>query len=438
MSAIQRYVGVDPNNNTSSMAQVQVTKDGFLNIATIPSDDKYVLRFWVKANTIKQCQVLQENDSLLDFQSNNSWQEKVIKFDGIGGSPILFYLPVGTYYFWHSKLEIGTLETDYSQSQQDFEDLITETTATFNSKIEQTARSITAEVTRAQNAETTAFSQIKQLADQIVLKVDSQNKLVEVELGVSAEKAESYFKVTADNINITGNEIVEIISDSNAKITANNIQISSQELVDIISSGSAKITANNISLTAQEVVNIISSGSAKIKASNIELSSDDVVSIISSGTAKIKAPNIEISAGDIGGMDEAYYKKNEVKSLIEVSENEIASTVASAQEKYDTSELAYEISFYGYGDPNIVMPYDADTWGSMSDLLVYNKKVLTYGESSSSDDEPTIADIPFATRSTPGKVKLGQTLDTDSEQKLISDPVETLKDELQNTLEILK
>lgn len=406
MSAITRYVGTDPNGTTSSMAQVQVTTNGFLNIATIPADEKYVFRFWVKANSIQSCQVLQENESILDFQTSNDWQEKIIKFDGTTGSPILFYLPVGTYFFWHSKLEVGTMESDYSQSQQDFEDLITETTATFNSRIEQTARSITSEVSRAVNAETMAFSQIAQLADRIVLKVDSQGKLVEVALGVDADKSQSYFTVDADNISITGTQLVEIISESDATISANNLYLTGEEVVSIISSGNAQIQANNIGLTGDDVVriissglaqiqarnigltstdvvSIISSGTAEILAKNIGLTSEDVVSIISSGTAKIQAQNIEISASNIGGMD-AYYTKNQTDSQINQKASEIESTVATYQEKYDISVLTdvYPpgISFYGYGNPNTVHPYKAEEWGTMSTVIAYGTNALTYGQ----------------------------------------------------------
>ena len=405
MSAITRYVGTDPNGTTSSMAQVQVTTNGFLNIATIPADEKYVFRFWVKANSIQSCQVLQENESILDFQTSNDWQEKIIKFDGTTGSPILFYLPVGTYFFWHSKLEVGTMESDYSQSQQDFEDLITETTATFNSRIEQTARSITSEVSRAVNAETMAFSQIAQLADRIVLKVDSQGKLVEVALGVDADKSQSYFTVDADNISITGDQLVEIISASDATISANNLYLTGEEVVSIISSGNAQIQANNIGLTGDDVVSIISSGLAKIQAQNIGLtstdvvsiissglaqiqarniglSSTDVVSIISSGTAKIQAQNIEISASDITGMN-AYYTKNQTDSKINQKADEIESLVATYQEKYDISVFTdvYPpgISFYGYGNPNTAHPYNEEEWGVMSTLLTYSNNQLTYG-----------------------------------------------------------
>ena len=139
MSQITRFIGTDPNGTQSSMAKVIVSSAGFLSIANLPYDEKYTFRFWIKTSTIVNGIALQKDDTIIEnIASTTSWQKITAKFEGTIGQDVKFYLPQGTYYFWHSKLEVGTMESDYSQSQKDFELQVVETRLELNSRINNT------------------------------------------------------------------------------------------------------------------------------------------------------------------------------------------------------------------------------------------------------------------------------------------------------------
>lgn len=54
-------------------------------------------------------------------------------------------------------------------------------------------------------------SHFEQTSNTIVLKVDKNGRMVEVELGTNADDGKNYFKVTADNINLTAEELLELV-----------------------------------------------------------------------------------------------------------------------------------------------------------------------------------------------------------------------------------
>lgn len=54
-------------------------------------------------------------------------------------------------------------------------------------------------------------SHFEQTSNTVVLKVDKNGRMVEVELGTNADDGKNYFKVTADSINLTAEELLELI-----------------------------------------------------------------------------------------------------------------------------------------------------------------------------------------------------------------------------------
>lgn len=54
-------------------------------------------------------------------------------------------------------------------------------------------------------------SHFEQTSNTIVLKVDKNGRMVEVELGTNADDGKNYFKVSADNINLTAEELLELV-----------------------------------------------------------------------------------------------------------------------------------------------------------------------------------------------------------------------------------
>lgn len=83
------------------------------------------------------------------------------------------------------------------------------------------------EIGQAEESVDKLESSIEQFASEIVLKVDKNGKIVSVELGVDADSGKNYIKLTADNINLTAEEVLDLISDGTIDLTGKNINISS-------------------------------------------------------------------------------------------------------------------------------------------------------------------------------------------------------------------
>lgn len=93
--------------------------------------------------------------------------------------------------------------------------------------------------------ETNVESEIEQLADQILLKVDSNGRIVEVALGVSAESG-TEFKVVADNLDLSANDVFNIMSGGTMNLTAKNIAIESDNFT-VTEDG--EVTASKMNIT---------------------------------------------------------------------------------------------------------------------------------------------------------------------------------------------
>lgn len=99
-------------------------------------------------------------------------------------------------------------------------------TSELSTKIEQTNESITLEVNRAKEKEGGLQSSINMHADEIVLKVDANGRIVEVSL-TGDPKDGTEFTVDADNISLTASDIIDIIANNSINLTSKNISIDS-------------------------------------------------------------------------------------------------------------------------------------------------------------------------------------------------------------------
>lgn len=93
-----------------------------------------------------------------------------------------------------------------------------------SSSISQTSQEIAAEVSRATAAEGNLSSRIQMLAGQIVLKADANGRMVQVALDASPATG-SEFKVDADNINMTANDVMNLMSGGTLNLSAMDINI---------------------------------------------------------------------------------------------------------------------------------------------------------------------------------------------------------------------
>lgn len=102
----------------------------------------------------------------------------------------------------------------------------TEIKSDLETKIEQTSESITLEVNRAKEKEGELQSSIDMHADEIVLKVDANGRIVEVAL-TGNPKDGTEFTVDADNISLTASDIIDIIANNSINLTSKHISFDS-------------------------------------------------------------------------------------------------------------------------------------------------------------------------------------------------------------------
>lgn len=95
-----------------------------------------------------------------------------------------------------------------------------------STRISQTQENIELEVNRATEAEGELQSSIDMHADEIVLKVDANGRIVEVAL-TGDPKDGTEFTVDADNISLTAEDIIDIIANNSINLTSKNITIDS-------------------------------------------------------------------------------------------------------------------------------------------------------------------------------------------------------------------
>lgn len=111
-----------------------------------------------------------------------------------------------------------------------------------STSIELNAEQIKAEVARANKAEGELLSSIELNAEQIVLKVDENGNIVEASLSADPEDG-TRFTVTAKNIELTAEDVLDLISNGTINLSGKNISIESDNF-NVTSDG--EVTASSI------------------------------------------------------------------------------------------------------------------------------------------------------------------------------------------------
>ncbi|MCI8527739.1 MAG: hypothetical protein HFH82_01060 [Lachnospiraceae bacterium] len=88
------------------------------------------------------------------------------------------------------------------------------------------AGNITSEITRATNAEEILSTKLTQTENKIVLKADANGKIVQVALNADPTTG-TEFKVNANNINLSADDILNLIAGGTINLTSGNINITS-------------------------------------------------------------------------------------------------------------------------------------------------------------------------------------------------------------------
>lgn len=168
-NSIERYSGANPNGNTDIMSKITVTAAGFLHLAVIPANDSYTLRLWVKASGARTATVY-IGVSAFTMSITTAWKEFVFTANASTNTSSEIYLPTGTYYIWHPKLECSVKASDYTEAPEDVDANITAAAnnATTN------ANAFTLEALKEYSTTKEIHSEIKQTKSEISLSVSEQ------------------------------------------------------------------------------------------------------------------------------------------------------------------------------------------------------------------------------------------------------------------------
>lgn len=122
---------------------------------------KYTLGFYVKSETSGTLTIFDKV-----YNTNTEWQKLAITFDATDVNIPIFFSTLGTYYFYHTQLEIGNKDTDFELAPEDIERKITavsERTAeltvnlnSINSRVAATETTLTGTEIRVASVETLA------------------------------------------------------------------------------------------------------------------------------------------------------------------------------------------------------------------------------------------------------------------------------------------
>ena len=138
---------------------------------------------------------------------------------------------------------------------------LNKTTERVKTSVQVTEKGLESEVKRATDAESELSTRIEQTEQQIVLRVDSATgKIVQVSL-IGDTGSGTEFKVNADNINLSADDVINLLSGGTINLTGKNITITSDNFT-VDSNGN--VTANNLKATNGKFQGEIEANSGKI------------------------------------------------------------------------------------------------------------------------------------------------------------------------------
>ena len=305
-NSIVSYTGTDPNGSQSVMSKVTVTSAGFLSLADIKSSDTYTLRLWIKASGARTV-LAYIGGSAYTISATTSWQ--VCKFTAQATpSSCDLYLPAGTYYIWHPKLERSSKASDYSPAPEDVDENIEDSAnAATNAANAYTDGALQSYSTTAEMR-----SEINQTRDEINLSVTEQitqtrtyadRKAAEARTNAGTDtdtKLQSYVTTTThtSDLQILSNQIATKVSTSTFNSLEGRVTTAESNITQnasAISSTVTSVNALNGRMTTAE-----SNITQNAKSISLKVTKGDVVSEInqSSDTISLTAGRLIITSGN--------------------------------------------------------------------------------------------------------------------------------------------
>lgn len=176
-----------------------------------------------------------------------------------------------------------------------------------STKFKQTANDISAEVKRANQAEGELTSSLEMAAGSIVLKTDADGNIVEVGL-TSDPKEGAVFQVTAQNIQLTAEEVITLLSGGTINLSSQRVNIESENFsVDEKGNMQASsLTMDGGSISLGDNFEVTENGEVTAKSINIEGGNVNLETTYT-GRNLIHLQNITYDAENLSGF------KGEVK-----------------------------------------------------------------------------------------------------------------------------
>lgn len=223
---IVRFNGISPLGQSDVMSNITVTSAGLLSVANIAAGGIYTLRLWAKANGSRSA-IVYIGSTAYSMPISSEWTEFRYTATAPDNSNCEIYLPTGTYYIWHPKLEHSTKVSDYTQAPEDVDESIAaaesnaitaanaytneslkeySTTKEMWSEIKQTQSEITLSV-NAQITETRTYA-LNQAND--ALKLAKDNTTEELKKYVTSTQYNSGIKLLSDSINSTVTKVEDL------------------------------------------------------------------------------------------------------------------------------------------------------------------------------------------------------------------------------------
>ena len=153
---------------------------------------------------------------------------------------------------------------------------LNKTTERVKTSVQVTEKGLESEVKRATDAENELSTRIEQTEQQIVLRVDSATgKIVQVSL-IGDTGSGTEFKVDADNINLSANDVINLLSGGAINLTGKNITITSDNF-SVTKEGnvtmiSANVSGNILTYGTLTIKNVITNKSAAISSKQTTMS----------------------------------------------------------------------------------------------------------------------------------------------------------------------
>ena len=169
-------------------------------------------------------------------------------------------------------------------------------------KIEKSVDKVSTEISDLEKKTT---SLIEQTVDEIVLKVDNDGNIVQVALGVDANKGTNYFQVGADNIDLEADEAINLLAGGDLNLTGKKIKITSDNF-NVDMEGTVSIKNGKLYISNDNAYVSIDPGKENLFEIGLitseDTEGDKVFYINKDGKLYVKG-DIEALTGKIGGWN---------------------------------------------------------------------------------------------------------------------------------------